>query len=101
MKLIYILLACAILVVAGCTGSKTEQTAGESLDCGQYKTQNAKDFCLIISGLVKKDASVCQYTKNQNCYRTLWAELENESVCLNVDDEVLRNECYRSVAAAK
>ena len=68
--------------------------------CAEYKTQAAKNACLINLAVEKKDISVCKEAP-QNCLRIVWMEFPDESVCMNIENPQARDQCYRHVAAVK
>jgi len=69
-------------------------------DCNEYKTQEAKNACLVNLAVEKKDISICKQGP-QNCPIVVWMEFPEESVCMNVENPRARDQCYSHVAAAK
>ena len=69
-------------------------------DCNKYKTEDAKNACLINLAIEKKDVSVCKQGP-PNCLSVVWMEFPEESVCMNVENPRTRDQCYSHVAAAK
>mgnify|MGYP001578381492 CR=1 FL=1 len=69
-------------------------------DCNEYKTQEAKNACLVNLAVEKKDISICSQGP-QNCLSVVWREFPEEPVCANIESTQSRDQCYIYVAAVK
>lgn len=88
----FILFSFAVVFIAGCINSLEK--------CSKYKTEDAKEVCLINLAIEKKDISICNQAP-QNCLSYLWKEFPEEGICAEIDDAEAKDQCYFHVAFVK
>ena len=68
--------------------------------CSEYKTQEAKNACLINLAVEKKDVSICRQGPS-SCFGVMWREFGDESICEEVENAQSKDQCYNHIAVTK